>query len=287
MPFARHAVPVDELAMSVVDDGPRDARETLLFLHGNPAWSFLWRRLLRAARDVGHRVVAPDLAGLGMSEKPLHAAYHTLDRHIRNVEAVVEARGLRDVTLVLHDWGGPIGMGLAVRRPRLVRRIVVTNSVAFAPRRRRAFSAWHRFFASPLGQVLGVNLNLVARSAFRHGVREPLPREVREAYLWPLRQRGARVAAASLVRMVPDGPEHPTAATLRELEAGYPGLQSTPMLVLWAGRDPVMPPRLADKWKERFPRAEVRHVAPGAGHFWQEDAPGAFQGPILGFVEEA
>lgn len=284
MPFARRDVTVEGVRLNVVDDGPRGARETMLFLHGNPAWSFLWRRFLRAGIAAGHRVVAPDLAGFGLSDKPRDAAYHTLDRHVANLEAIAETFELRDLTLVLHDWGGPIGLGFAVRQPQRVKRLVLTNTVAFAPKKPRPLSAWHQFMAGPLGQFFGVHANLVAQSAFRYGVREPLAREVREAYLWPMRDHGARIAAAALVRMVPGRPQHRTAEALRRIEAGFAALQDKPVLVLWADRDPVMGPKLAERWLQAFPRAEVRHVAPEAGHFWQEDAPEAFEGPLFGFL---
>lgn len=283
LPFARRDVVVEAVRVSVVDDGPRGARETLLFLHGNPAWSFLWRRFLAAGKEASRRVVAPDLAGFGLSDKPRDAAYHTLERHVANLDAVATELDLRDLTLVLHDWGGPIGLGFAVRRPERVKRIVLANTVAFAPKKQRPLSRWHAFMAAPLGQFLGVRANLVARSAFRFGTRVPLPRDVREAYLWPMRDPGGRVAAAALVRMVPDGPLHPAAGTLRAIELGYARLQDKPVLVLWADRDPVMGPKLAERWLQAFPKAEVRHVAP-AGHFWQEDAPGAFLPHVLGFV---
>lgn len=283
-PFAARDVDADGVRLRVVDDGPRGARGTLLFLHGNPAWGFLWRELLARAVRAGHRVVAPDLAGLGRSGKPLDPAYHTLDRHARNLERVAEELDLRGLTLVLHDWGGPIGMALAARQPDRVARIVATNTTAFAPRSKRAFSAWHAALGSAPGQWLARRTDLVARTAFRWGVQRPLPREVRAAYAWPMRERGARIAAASLVRMVPDGPEHPTARALRAIEDKYGALQDKPVLVLWADRDPVLRPGLAERWRRSFPHAEVRHVAPGAGHFWQEDEPGAFAAPLLLFA---
>ena len=300
MPFARTSILADGVRLSVVDDGPgprrsevaqdphgpvRDPHETLLFLHGNPVWSFLWRNLLGPGRDAGCRVVAPDHAGCGLSAKPEDPSYYDLRRHTLNLEAVADALGLRDITLVMHDWGGPIGMDFATRRPELVSRLVVCNTTAFAPRRPRAFTRWHKTFASPLGYRAGVAFNLVGRSALRFGVRRPLPREVRRAYLWPLREKGARVAAGRFVQMVPDGPEHPTSAILREVEAGLRRLKGKPVLVLWADRDPVMGPRLAERWRETpLDVVDVRHVSATAGHFWQEDDPGAFVGPLLEFV---
>lgn len=285
MPFDRRNVPVmDGVRMSTVDDGPEDAPETLLFLHGNPAWSFLWRKLIAPALEEGHRVVAPDLVGLGMSEKPLSPAYHSLERHIQNLEHLVDALDLEDVTVVMHDWGGPVGMGFATRHPNRVRRLVIANTVAFAPSRERSLSLWHRLLSSPIGRVAGTKFNVVAETAFRMGVRDPLSDEVLEAYRWPLTERGGRIATTRLVEMVPDGPEHPTAKTLRGIQERYPDLRGTPVLVLWADADPVMRPTFARKWGETFPDAEVLHVSETAKHFWQEDDPDAFLGPMLNWI---
>lgn len=283
--YERREVPVgDGQRMSVIVDGPEDAEETLFFQHGNPSWSFLWRDPIEAAIEAGHRVVAPDLIGLGMSEKPLSPAYHALNRHVLNLETLVDELDLDDLTLVLHDWGGPMGMGLATRQPDRIRRIAIANSLAFAPTSERSMSLWHKLLGNRFGRVLGVKANLVAESAFRMGVANPLDDEVMDAYRWPLSERGGRIAAQRLVEMVPDGPEHPSAQTLSSMEEDYDRLQDVPMLVLWADRDPVMPPKLADKWKESFPKADVRHVSDEAKHFWQEDDPDAFLEPLLDWV---
>lgn len=285
--YDRREVPVvDGQRMSVLDDGPEGAQETILFHHGNPSWSFLWRHLLHPAIQAGHRVVAPDMIGLGMSEKPLAPAYHSLNRHILNLEDAIRRLELDDLTMVLHDWGGPIGMGVATRMPDRIRRIVVANTLAFAPTSERSFSLWHKALANPIGRVLGVSGNLVGRTAFRLGVREEMDDEVREAYQWPLAERGGRIAAQRLVEMVPDGPAHPSAETLRSMQEDYPELGDVPLLVLWADRDPVMPPKLAEKWPEHFPQADVRHVSNEAGHFWQEDDPEAFLEPMLAWIEK-
>jgi haloalkane dehalogenase len=281
----RREIPVvDGQRMSVLDEGPSDAEETVLFHHGNPSWSFLWRKLVDPTLEAGHRVLAPDMIGLGLSEKPLSPAYHSLRRHILNLEDMVTTLDLDELSLVLHDWGGPIGMGLATRHPDRVRRIVIANSLAFAPSSQRSMSLWHKAFATRLGRVLGTRANLVAETAFRLGARD-LDDEVLDAYRWPLQERGGRVAAQRLVEMVPDGPEHPSAETLADVEEDYPDLADVPMLVLWADQDPVMPPKLADKWRQAFPKAEIRHVSETARHFWQEDDPDPFREAILGWIE--
>lgn len=283
MPFARRDVTVDGVRLSVVDDGPRDAA-TLLFLHGNPTWSYLWRHLMAPAKEQGFRIVAPDLAGFGLSDQPRDPVYYSLDRHIRNVHAVARELDVRDATLVLHDWGGPIGMGFAVREAQRVARIAVCNTVAFAPKEKRPLTRWHAWLSTRWGYQLGVQLNAVERSAMKLGVVRELPRDVRKAYDWPMKRRGGRVAAARFVQMVPDGPDHPEAATLRAIQAEYAKLQDKPMLVLWADKDRVMRKRFAARWLDDFPKAEIRHVAPDAGHYWQEDAPELFLPHILAFA---
>jgi haloalkane dehalogenase len=117
------------------------------------------------------------------------------------------------------------------------------------------------------------------------GVQKPLPRQVRRAYDWPMRSRGGRVAAARFVQMVPDGPDHPSARVLASYVADYPKLASKPMLVLWADKDRVMRKRFAERWLDDFPNAVVKHVAPDAGHYWQEDAPEIFAPHIVAFAQ--
>ncbi|MHB8605084.1 MAG: alpha/beta fold hydrolase [Thermoplasmatota archaeon] len=285
MPFARTTVRVGDVELSVVDDGRRDARETLLFVHGNPTWSFLWRRLLGPARDAGHRVVAPDHAGFGLSSKPTDGAYYSAERHVQNLEAVAAALDLRDVTLVLHDWGGPIGMGFAARHPDRVKRIVIANTVAFAPKEKRPLSRWHARFAKPFWFDAAIRFNLIERTAMIGGVTRKLPRAVARAYRWPMKERGGRVAAARFVQLVPDGPEHPSCAVLREVEAAAPKLAHAPVLVLWADRDRVMKPKFAERWlTSGLDVRAVRHISPNGGHFWQEDDPEPFLREILAFV---
>jgi haloalkane dehalogenase len=281
IPFARRSLDIGGVKLSVVDEGNGP---TILFIHGNPTWSYLWRGLMGPALKEGFRVVAPDHAGFGLSEKPKDPAYYSLERHVANLCSMVRALDLHDITLVLHDWGGPIGMGLAVEEPDRIKRIVVCNTVAFPPKETRPLTKWHKWLSTWWGYQLGVQFNVVETSAMKLGVVKPLSPGVRAAYDWPMRERGARVAAARFVQMVPDGPDHESAVVLRRYQAEYPKLAKKPMLVLWADKDRVMRARFAQRWLDDFPDAVVKHVAPEAGHYWQEDAPELFLPHILSFA---
>ncbi len=273
MAYPRRDVNVG-VRMSVVDV-PGTSGQTVLLLHGNPTWSFLYRHLIGPLAADGHRVVVPDLAGHGLSEKPTDPDYYSLQRHIDNLVRMVEEMDLHNVSLVLHDWGGPIGMGMAVRLPERIRQIIVANSIAFAPHKQRPLSTFHRVMGSPAIVNLGSRVNLVGRVAMNFGVRKRLAADVRQAYAWPLQERGGRVAVAQMVERVPNGPDHPTAQALREIEAAFGRLADKPMHILWADGDPVFPPKLAERWQKPFPHATVEHISK-AGHFWQEDDPEPF-----------
>jgi len=280
----RRVLTPDGVEISLVDEGPRDA-PVLLFVHGNPTWSYLWRHLLRAGLEAGFRVVAPDHAGFGLSDKPTKGTYYSLERHVANLRHVVRDLDLQDITLVIHDWGGPIGMGMAVDEPARIGRIVVTNTTTFPPRTRRALSPWHALFSFPPGYKLGTWLNLVEFTAMTLGTRKPLSFDTHRAYAWPMRERGGRLAAARFVQMVPDAPDHISAGTLRDINQKFHHLGDTPVLVLWADHDPVFRPRLAERWlKTDLNVVDVRHIAPDASHFWQEDAPETFAPHILSFA---
>lgn len=283
MPFARRDVNVGGTRLSVVDDGEGPP---VLFVHGNPMWSYLWRNVMGPAKAAGLHVVAPDLAGFGLSDKPTDPEYYTLERHVANLRGIVHELDLRDITLVLHDWGGPIGMGLAAQEPDRIARICICNTVAFAPKEKRALTKWHAWLSTPWGYRAGVWLNAVQRSAMRFGVVKPMSREALRAYAWPMRKRGARVAAARFVQIVPDGPDHPSARVIQSYVDEYPKLASKPILVLWADKDRVMRARFAERWLEDFPGAVIKHVAPEAGHYWQEDAPELFAPEIVAFAKQ-
>src|SRR5690606_14034462 len=204
-PFRGHFLTVEQEQLHYLDEGSGDP---VLMLHGNPTWSFYYRNLVRDLRG-RFRCVVPDHIGCGFSSKPQHYPY-TLARHILNVERLVEDLDLRKITLVVHDWGGAIGMGFAVRNPERISRIVVLNTAAFLSRR----IPWRiNICRVPgLGALIIRGFNGFAGPAVFMATKKPggLPREVARGFLLPYRSWGNRVANLRFVQDIPMSPRHPT-----------------------------------------------------------------------------
>ena len=267
-PFTPHFVSVDGAMMHYVDEG---AGQAVVMVHGNPTWSFYFRRLIQRLSQSGLRGVAPDHIGCGLSDKPQAYPYR-LATHIDNLESLLDRTlKLSRVHLVLHDWGGAIGMGYAVRHPERIGRIVVLNTAAFhLPR-----CPWRiRVCKTPVFGELAVRLfNGFARSALRMATcrRDLFTPPVRAGYLAPYDTYRNRVANLAFVRDIPMSPSHPTWQTLAEIEAGLPKLRQKPMLICWGLRDFVFTEEFLEGWRTRFPEARA-HRFPEAGHYVLEDA---------------
>lgn len=257
----------------LVDHGPQDGTPVLL-VHGNPTWSFLWRKVID--RLEGLRCVAPDLLGLGLSDNLPKLSDHTLERHIAAVYEVVEQLGLERPILVGQDWGGPVAVGVGARLGEAVRGVVLANTSVLAPRRPRG-TAFHRFARLPLVsdlafRVLGLPQRLLHRlQADPSSIRG----EVARAYRWPLRMWGRggswrnTLAPLALARMVPDCPEHPSMEALRRGEAWLRAFPGSVALV-WGTSDPILG-RALERHREALPNAAVTETT--AGHFLQEEVP--------------
>lgn len=267
-PFRANFLPLDGgVRCHYVDEGDG---EPVVMVHGNPTWSFHYRELIAALRST-HRVIAPDHVGCGLSDKPQRYDY-TLARHVRNLETLVDRLGLKRLTLVLHDWGGPIGMGYATRHPENVARLVLMNTIAFwlpgVPLRLRL--ARLPVVSDVAVRRLNLFLRLAMRIACRH--RERMTPAVRAGYLAPYGTYESRIAHVRFVEDIPVDRRHPTYAVLREIEAALPALGDRPTLLVWGDRDPIFTERVLAGWRERFPGALVRRL-PDAGHWVLEDAP--------------
>lgn len=267
-PFASHYLDIDGSRLHYVDEGPDDAPATLLFVHGNPTWSFYWRRLVTACRD-RFRCVAVDHLGCGLSDlqpRPLRLA-----DHIDNLERLTEALDLRRVTLVAQDWGGAIGLGTVLRNRERFERLVLTNTGAFRP----WFIPWRiRVCRWPVvGRFAVQRANGFSRAALRMTLsRSRLTPQVEAAYLAPYGSWTERAAVYQFVRDIPLSAAHPTWQTLAEIEDGLPSLADMPTLLLWGMRDWCFTPECLEKFRQYWPEAEVVRLN-DVGHWALEDAP--------------
>jgi haloalkane dehalogenase len=256
----------DGLRLAHLDEG---SGAPVVFLHGEPTWSFLWRRVIPPVRDAGYRCIAPDLPGFGRSDKPVDIGWYSYDRHTHCVSTLLEELDIRGSSIVVHDWGGPIGLRVAVEQPERVGRLVILDTGLFTGRQRMA-DAWMQF-RDFVARTEDLPVGLLVRRACR---RDPGD-EVSRAYDAPFPSPQAKAGARAFPLILPTSPEMPGA---REGDRVLTALRSDtrPKLVLWADSDPVLP---LDTGR-RFAKAlgtEVHHVVPDASHFLQEDA-----GPEIG-----
>jgi cis-3-alkyl-4-acyloxetan-2-one decarboxylase len=269
-PFANHYLDLPDLRYHYLDEGHG---EPLVMLHGNPTWSFYYRNLVLGLRN-SYCTIVPDHIGCGLSDKPDDSRYeYSLRQRVDDLESLLDHLGLRDnLTLILHDWGGMIGMAFAHRHPERIKRLVILNTAAFPmPQSKRLpWSLW--WCRTPLiGPLLVRGLNAFCRGAVRYCVRKPMPDEVRNGYLAPYDSWRNRIAVLRFVQDIPLAPGDRGYDLVKEVAAGLHRFTSLPMLICWGKHDFVFDQHFLDEWRRRFPAAEV-HVFPDAGHYVLEDA---------------
>ena len=262
-PFAPRYVQHDGLRMHYLDEG---SGAPVLLLHGEPTWSYLYRRAIPPLAAVA-RVVAPDYFGFGRSDKPVDRGWYSYDAHYRSIERLVEELDLRHLTLVVHDWGGPIGLRLATERPERVDRLVVMNTGLFAGR--RPSDEWLRFrdFVRRVGTDLSPGRLVRAASA------RDVPDEVVAAYDAPHPVPESKTGPLVFPELVPTEPDHPSAAAMLAAREALSRWEKR-ALVLWSDSDPIFPPRVAERFGALIPGAGEPQLVANAGHFLQEDAGG-------------
>ncbi|MCH9688402.1 MAG: alpha/beta fold hydrolase [Deltaproteobacteria bacterium] len=257
-------------ALHFIDHGDRDATAVVM-LHGNPTWSFLWRKVID--RLPRRRCVAPDLLGLGLSSKLARIDDHDIGRHAEALVELLDALKLPRYVLVGQDWGGAMLTAIGRLRPQQVAGVVLANTSVLVPTRPRT-TAFHRFARMPWVSDLAFRGLGVPQSMLwtAQGDKRSLLRGVSaRAYRWPLRRIRDRVAPLALARMVPDHPDHPSMEPLRMGQAWIEGFDG-PMALVWGTRDPILG-RALSRHERAFPRAPV--TVTRAGHFLQEQVPGA------------
>jgi haloalkane dehalogenase len=242
----------------------------VLLQHGNPTSGFLYRKIAAELPTDRLRLIMPTLVGLGFSSK-VPASEHTLANHMRWLNGVLGALQLRELIYVGQDWGGPIGMGALALSPDLLRGAVLLNTGLTAPTEQRSISRAHRIVSTPVvGELITETFDqLFTGLPDIQGDPTSMPAEIIELYRRPLVDSGNRKAPLAMMRMVPDGPDHPSAERMRFI-ARYVASLDIPAEIVWGMNDPILGPLLANM-TVNFPGAPVTET--GAGHFLQEEVP--------------
>jgi haloalkane dehalogenase len=259
------------IAMSFLDEGPRDG-EVIVMLHGNPSWSYYWRHLVLGLRD-GYRCIVPDHVGMGLSDRPDDAHYaYTLQSRIDDLDALLKHLGIDGpVTLAVHDWGGAIGFGWALRDPSRVQRLVITNTGAFPlPAAKRFPKRIAMGRDSRLGGWLIRRFNLFARGAARLGTERRLPKDVREAYAGVYDGWNNAISTLRFMQDIPLGEGDAAWPLVKAMQAALPAYADRPAFIGWGLRDFVFDRHFLDGFRAALPNAEV-HAFEDANHYVLED----------------
>jgi len=265
-PFKSHSLDLDSYRYHYLDEGQG---ETLLMLHGNPTWSFYYRNLILDLKK-SYRCVVPDHMGMGKSDKPQNYPY-TLSQHIDNLVALVDEISLKDITLVVHDWGGAIGMGFAVRYPEKVKRLILFNTAAFLSKKIPIRLRFCRIPGFGALAIRGFNAFALAAINMACKNRERMTDEVRAGYLAPYSNYSNRIANLRFVQDIPMSPDAPSYSLVKEIEENLGQFASLPIMIIWGAKDFVFNRHFLKKWQTVYPNAEV-HCVSDAGHYVVEDA---------------
>lgn len=274
-PFKRREIDINGRRMNLVDEGEG---RCVLLMHGNPTWSYLWRKVIPPLVEAGFRVVAPDMIGLGLSEKPRRVDAHSMAFHVENLVTLIQLLELEDMVVVGQDWGGPQVAGMAAQCPERVTGAVFANTAIQPPDRRMKATKFHRFANRPIISTVafrGLNFPLPMLPKVQGDPASLGPDEMR-AYRYPLAGWRNRAAPLALARMVPIGEDHPSIAGLAQCEAWAKTFDG-PVSLVWGGRDPILG-RSLKRVRELFPDAPVTETQ--AGHFLQEEVPEALVAAI-------
>ena len=265
-----------------LDEG-EGARPPILMLHGNPTWSFFYRKLVLALRE-DDRCIAPDHLGCGLSDKPPHRSFpYDLSAHMGNLRTLLDRLGIDKVRLVVHDWGGAIGLGAFRDVPEHVERLVILNTAAFlSPRVPKRILLCR---LPVVGAFLVRGLNAFAGLAARMATVKALPKAVRKGFLFPYDSWANRVAVWRFVRDIPHEENHPTRPLVADIEDKLSRFADTPKLVCWGLRDFCFSEYFLDQWRGRFSDLSVQAL-PNAGHYLLEDASDECIPRIVAFLRD-
>jgi len=270
--------------MHYLDEGPRDAPPVLM-LHGNPTWSFYYRKLVMALRD-RFRCIVPDHLGCGLSDKPDQSQYdYRLKNRIADIDYLVDHLGLQaPLTLVVHDWGGMIGFAWAVENPGRIKNTVVLNTAAFPlPKDKKMPVALRLVRDTAVGAFLVRRFNAFSAIAARVAFKKPVSREVRQAYTLPYDSPKNRIATLKFVQDIPLGEKDPGYDILINTAKRLHLLKEKPCLIAWGEKDFVFDTPFLNQWIQHFPDAEI-HRFPDCGHYVLEDGGSVLMDKIVNFI---
>ncbi|MFN4151534.1 MAG: alpha/beta fold hydrolase [Candidatus Sericytochromatia bacterium] len=283
-PFEHNYVHVNDLRYHYVDEG---SGNPVIMVHGNPSWSIYYRNLVNALKDT-HRCIAPDHIGCGFSDKPSDNEYkYHLESRINDLENFILKLKLdKPITLVVHDWGGYIGMGFATRHPDKVERIVILNTGAFhLPEGKKVPAILRLCRDTSFGTLLIRGFNLFAVITSIIGCkRKIMPSEIRKAYCSPYNSWKNRIATSRFVQDIPMVPEDPSYNTLTQIEQNLHKLENKKILICWGEKDFVFDKHFLNKWIKIFPKPEVKRFS-DCGHYVLEDAGSEIVDYIKDFLE--
>jgi haloalkane dehalogenase len=278
-PFEPRFADVDELRIHYVDEGPRDA-PPILMLHGNPTWSYMYRQPIASLTERGHRCVAFDHMGFGRSTKPAQPRRYILSTHVQNAIELIDQLDLNEVTLVCHDWGGPIGLAAALERLQRVRAVVAMNTWAWElPSFLPGFL--RQFRGEGLGEILALANNAVVESIPGGMSRRQVDPTMMEAYRAPFPDYWSRLGTLAFIRDIPLTENDVSAPLMGHIHESLAGL-NVPLLLVWGMRDRVFVPAFLDQWQAIFP--DSHKVELQAGHYIVEDSPDEVTDAIHEFV---
>lgn len=269
-PFKSNFLKIDDINFHYLDEGRGNP---VIMLHGNPTWSFYFRELIMALRD-SYRVIVPDHIGCGLSDKPNDGTYnYTLNQRVNDLEALLEHLKITsNITLILHDWGGMIGMAYAVKYPKKINKFIIMNTSAFhLPKSKKL--PWQLWVCrnTALGDFLVRGLNAFCIGTVNTACKkEKMPEKIRDAYLAPYNSWANRIAVLRFVQDIPLKSSDPAYSLVSEIENNLVKFKNMPFLILWGEMDFVFDHHFLKVWKQNFPDAEI-HCFPDAGHYILED----------------
>ncbi|RLV60055.1 alpha/beta fold hydrolase [Parashewanella curva] len=284
LPFKGHYFERNGLKQHYLNQGEG---EPVVMVHGNPSWCYYYRNLVSELQKT-HQCIVPDHIGCGLSDKPNDTDYdYTLSQRIDDLEALLDHLDVKeDITLVLHDWGGMIGMGYAARYPERIKRIVLLNTAAFHLPKSKMFPIPLWICRNTLlGTLLVRGFNAFSSIASYVGVkRKPMPKAVREAYVAPFNNWDNRISTLRFVQDIPLSPSDRNYDFVSEISASLSHFSHLPILVCWGHKDFVFDKHFLKQWKQHFPSA-VYHEFHDCGHYILEDASDEAIGHISQFMK--